>query len=81
MKEYVQSFQNMYGKGGYRESLRPAELRPAEVDPCLKKKKKTVVRCTEKLHGFQKKFMPNPPERRFIMLFKNFSQLDWQNAP
>ena len=52
VKEHVQSFQNMYGKGG--KGVLKAELRPADIDPRLKKKKKTGVQCWKELHGFQK---------------------------
>ena len=38
MKEHVQSFRNMCGKGGW--GVFKAELRPAEVDPRLKKNEK-----------------------------------------
>ena len=47
VKEHVQSFQNMYGKGG--EGVFKAELRPAKVDPRFKKRNKTGVRGKKKL--------------------------------
>ena len=61
VKEHVQSFQNMHGKGGL--GVFKAELRPAEVDPRLKKKKKLGCGVKKNYWASEKKFMLNPPER------------------
>ena len=64
---YVQTVQNMYGKGG--ERVGKAELRPPEVDPYFKRKKITLGGVTKNQPATILIVDRNPPERIFCEFY------------
>ena len=75
VKAYVQTVQNMYGKGGWRVSK--AELRPPEVDPYFERKKIALGGVTKSPAVTILTLERNPPERKFLYMLKIFSQEDF----
>ena len=72
---FVQTVQNMYGKGGQR--VCKAELRPPEVDPYFERKKITLGGVTKSWGVTILTLEQNPPERKFLTYIKIFSQEDF----